>query len=418
MTANSTNRRVQTPRRRLRPRERPKPKKRKDTPATRRRDALNRLANVVHKDDTKTVVEALLVMGAAVARAEAKPPEPDEVERTTMEDWKATAVRLKKRWEYVHEDLVLRAVDRALEERPKEDSGRHGNVAATRDVEMVAKAAVEVFAQHTLEMGPEKRPEWATVLFGPGNVGDGGAVGDAGPKTRQKALTWHLLRRTMSLPDPTKGQTELGEALLAAVGGGRKFSARAGALLSGERLPSSDKKGKDKGRGGRGNGGENKGTDKEQPGGGGGGGGGRKEPVRAGPWTLVEDWTPCALGDIPAHLRDVDPSSPEYRPMVFGTALHRRRPDPTRRMTTTTTRSTRRRRSWLSFPSPIRLDRATVHHTRRFAFRTIRRWDRSPPSRICSGARGPSRDRRWASARRCPGWTTASARRSWTRRGA
>ena len=137
------------------PKATPKPKKRKDTPATRRRDALNRLANVVHKDDTKTVVEALLVMGAAVARAEAKPPEPDEVGRTTMEDWKATAVRLKKRWEYVHEDLVLRAVDRALEERPKEDSGRHGNVAATRDVEMVAKAAVEVFAQHTLEMGPE-----------------------------------------------------------------------------------------------------------------------------------------------------------------------------------------------------------------------------------------------------------------------
>ena len=307
------------------PKATPKPKKRKDTPATRRRDALNRLANVVHKDDTKTVVEALLVMGAAVARAEAKPPEPDEVERTTMEDWKATAVRLKKRWEYVHEDLVLRAVDRALEERPKEEGGLKSD--AARDVDIVAKAAVEVFAQHTLEMGPEKRPEWATVLFGPGNVGDGGAIGDAGPKTRQKALTWHLLRRTMSLPDPTRGQTELGEALLAAVGGGRKFSARAGALLSGERLPSSDKKGKDKGRGGRGNGGGKKGTDKEQPGGG-GGGGGRKEPVRAGPWTLVEDWTPCALGDIPAHLRDVDPSSPDYRPMVFGSSSAPPRPNP------------------------------------------------------------------------------------------
>ena len=278
---------------------------------------------MVHKDDTKTVVEALLVMGAAVARAEAKPPEPDEVERTTMEDWKATAVRLKKRWEYVHEDLVLRAVDRALEERPKEEGGLKSD--AARDVDIVAKAAVEVFAQHTLEMGPEKRPEWATVLFGPGNVGDGGAIGDAGPKTRQKALTWHLLRRTMSLSDPTRGQTELGEALLAAVGGGRKFSARAGALLSGERLPSSDKKGKDKGRGGRGNGGEKKGTDKEQPG---GGGGGRKEPVRAGPWTLVEDWTPCALGDIPAHLRDVDPSSPDYRPMVFGSSSAPPRPNP------------------------------------------------------------------------------------------
>ena len=307
------------------PKATPKPKKRKDTPATRRRDALNRLANVVHKDDTKTVVEALLVMGAAVARAEAKPPEPDEVERTTMEDWKATAVRLKKRWEYVHEDLVLRAVDRALEERPKEEGGLKSD--AARDVDIVAKAAVEVFAQHTLEMGPEKRPEWATVLFGPGNVGDGSAIGDAGPKTRQKALTWHLLRRTMSLPDPTRGQTELGEALLAAVGGGRKFSARAGALLSGERLPSSDKKGKDKGRGGRGNGGEKKGTDKEQPGGG-GSGGGRKEPVRAGPWTLVEDWTPCALGDIPAHLRDVDPSSPDYRPMVFGSSSAPPRPNP------------------------------------------------------------------------------------------
>ena len=33
----------------------------------------------------------------------------------------------------------------------------------------------------------------------------------------------------------------------------------------------------------------------------------RKEPIRAGKWTLVEDWTPCAFGDIPAHLRGVDP---------------------------------------------------------------------------------------------------------------
>ena len=111
----------------------------------------------------------------------------------------------------------------------------------------------------------------------------------------------------MSLPDPTKGQTELGEALLQAVGGGRKFNARAGALLSGEKLPPSDKTGK-KEKGKKSKDEEPRQQQQQQ----------RKEPIRAGKWTLVEDWTPCAFGDIPAHLRGVDPGSSDYRPMTFG----------------------------------------------------------------------------------------------------
>ena len=216
-------------------------------------------------------------------------------------------------------------------------------------------------------------------MFGPGNVGDGGAIGDAGPKTRQKALTWHLLRRTMSLPDPTRGQTELGEALLAAVGGGRKFSARAGALLSGERLPSSDKKGKDKGRGGRGNGGEKEGNRQGQPGG--GGGGGRKEPVRAGPRTPVEDRTPCALGDIP---RTCATWIRARRLPTDGSALIRAAP-------TQPGRRRRRRRDRHEggdrggVPSPIRRPRdGSSHATVRVPDDPPMIW--SPPSPSCSGA--------------------------------
>ena len=286
-------------------------RRKEDTPGQRRRDALNRLANVVHKDDTKTVVKALLIMGAAVARAEQRPPEPDEEERTRMEDWKETAARLKKRWDHVHEELVLQAVEDALLSDP-EVAG-----STPTPVEIVAKAAVEVFAAHTLDMGPEKRSDFAEKVFGAGSVGDGGVIGDAGPKTRQKALTWHLLRRTMSLPDPTKGQTELGEALLQAVGGGRKFNARAGALLSGEKLPPSDKTGK-KEKGKKSKDEEPRQQQQQQ----------RKEPIRAGKWTLVEDWTPCAFGDIPAHLRGVDPGSSDYRPMTFGSGPAEKAPPP------------------------------------------------------------------------------------------
>ena len=313
-------------------------RRKEDTPGQRRRDALNRLANVVHKDDTKTVVKALLIMGAAVARAEQRPPEPDEEERTRMEDWKETAARLKKRWDHVHEELVLQAVEDALVGDP-EVAG-----STPTPVEIVAKAAVEVFAAHTLDMGPEKRSDFAEKVFGAGSVGDGGIIGDAGPKTRQKALTWHLLRRTMSLPDPTKGQTELGEALLQAVGGGRKFNARAGALLSGEKLPPSDKTGKkEKGK-------KSKDEEPRQQ------GQQRKEPIRAGKWTLVEDWTPCAFGDIPAHLRGVDPGSSDYRPMTFGSGPppRRLRLRPRRRMMRT---SSSRMSSWIppkhSDPDPL-----------------------------------------------------------------
>ena len=143
-------------------------RRKEDTPGQRRRDALNRLANVVHKDDTKTVVKALLIMGAAVARAAVRPPEPDEEERTRMEDWKETAARLKKRWDHVHEELVLQAVEDALLSDP-EVAG-----STPTPVEIVAKAAVEVFAAHTLDMGPEKRSDFAEKVFGAGSVGDGG----------------------------------------------------------------------------------------------------------------------------------------------------------------------------------------------------------------------------------------------------
>ena len=62
--------------------------------------------------------------------------------------------------------------------------------------------------------GPEQRCGTAEQFFGAGDV-VGGVHGDAGPATRQKALAWHLLRKTLALVDPTPAQAGLGETLLA-----------------------------------------------------------------------------------------------------------------------------------------------------------------------------------------------------------
>jgi hypothetical protein len=56
-----------------------------------------------------------------------------------------------------------------------------------------------------LVVGAEQRSGTAEQMFGAGDV-MGGVHGDAGPATRQKALAWHLLRKTLALVDPTPAQ--------------------------------------------------------------------------------------------------------------------------------------------------------------------------------------------------------------------
>ena len=142
-----------------------------------------------------------------------------------------------------------------------------------------------------------------------------------GVVARRKALAWHLLRRALAVATPTAAQMRLRDALLAAApGAGRKFQAKMGRLLRGGGGDSrGDSPGESEGTR-EGDEGDAEGDDDDAflraarratkhtansaaaetsgPG-----------PVRAGAFALVRDWTPCAVGDLPAHLRgDPDPA--------------------------------------------------------------------------------------------------------------
>ena len=98
-----------------------------------KRDALNAMHAAVAREDTLACVDALVSVGVRIAEGEesrpaedrdSKPedskegPEsdpPDASIRPTMDDWGATATRLKKRWPFLHEELLLEATNRALD---------------------------------------------------------------------------------------------------------------------------------------------------------------------------------------------------------------------------------------------------------------------------------------------------------------
>ena len=298
--------------------------------AARRKDAMNALVSTVNKDDTATAVKALITAAMAVARLEAEAARAAAARRESgsttaatladaaeegagdgedmrIDDWIEVASRLKKQWKFLHEELALAAVNKALDPPASPLPPRGSAAAAAAEVEAaaasaVARAAVAMLAA-ALETGPDKRSSSGLAdMVQAGAAGHGPNASEVGPAARRRALAWHLLRRVLALPDPTPGQVALGEALLAAVGSGRKFSAKAGALLSGV-APKS----KDGGGGGvdassdahkldavaRAAGGEPR-SKKQRSG---------PAPVCAGKFTLVQDWVPCAIGDLPVHLR-------------------------------------------------------------------------------------------------------------------
>jgi hypothetical protein len=91
-----------------------------------RRTATNRLFAAASREDTETCAEALLSVALDVSRApDGEPPGSSP----TLEDWRAVASRLLKRWPTLDEAMLLKAADAALE--PGSPSSEHLVAAAT-----------------------------------------------------------------------------------------------------------------------------------------------------------------------------------------------------------------------------------------------------------------------------------------------
>ena len=302
-----------------------------------RKAALNQLFAAVSRDDVATCVDALLHVAfvAATKTALAKEtnntrgtnegggadgasldeasldepdsasPSPGDSASSSTRDWETVASRLKKRWTHVHEELVLRAVDGALASPAPGADATSAIRAAHEGACGAAAAATRVFSEGAAEIAAAARED---PMF-------------EGVVARRKALAWHLLRRALAVATPTAAQMRLRDALLAAApGAGRKFQAKMGRLLRGG---GGDSRGDSPGESeGTREGDEGDAEDDDDdaflraarratkhtansaaaetsgPG-----------PVRAGAFALVRDWTPCAVGDLPAHLRgDPDPA--------------------------------------------------------------------------------------------------------------
>ena len=319
-------------------------------PSALRKAALNQLFAAVSRDDVATCVDALLHVAFVAATKtalaketnntrglnrgtnegggadgasldEASLDEPDEASpspgdsaspadastsaSSSTRDWETVASRLQKRWTHVHEELVLRAVDGALASPAPGADATSAIRAAHEGACDAAAAATRVFAEGAEKVAAAARED---PMF-------------EGVVARRKALAWHLLRRALAVATPTAAQMRLRDALLAAApGAGRKFQAKMGRLLRGG---GGDSRGDSPGESeGTREGDEGDAEDDDDdaflraarratkhtansaaaetsgPG-----------PVRAGAFALVRDWTPCAVGDLPAHLRgDPDPA--------------------------------------------------------------------------------------------------------------
>ena len=363
-----------------------------------KRDALNAMHAAVAREDTLACVDALVSVGVRIAEGEesrpagdrdSKPddsregPEsdpPDASIRPTMDDWGATATRLKKRWPFLHEELLLEATNRALDASVAVPPRRRAALC-----EVAARAAAVLGESGENDPAAENNPARVILLAAAAAAEEGAEEGASKPPkpggksaaegepsaalpslaSRRRALIWHCLRLALLAARRGAGAAKVAAALASvAPGAGRKFRdavLRRLRAFEAEAERREKGKGKDE-KGGGGGGGEEEGGDDDAfdaaldaedaalleaarelrgGGGGGGGGGGSKSAskkrsskrstrtndvgglsedgavkggevrvlrddegvVRAGKFTLARDWTPCAVGDLPAHLR-------------------------------------------------------------------------------------------------------------------
>ena len=192
-----------------------------------KRDALNAMHAAVAREDTLACVDALVSVGVRIAEGEesrpaedrdSKPedsregPEsdpPDVSIRPTMDDWGATATRLKKRWPFLHEELLLEATNRALDASVAVPPRRRAALC-----EVAARAAAVLGESGENDPAAENNPARVILLAAAAAAEEGAEEGASKPPkpggksaaegepsaalpslaSRRRALIWHCLR--------------------------------------------------------------------------------------------------------------------------------------------------------------------------------------------------------------------------------
>lgn len=293
-----------------------------------RRTATNRLFAAASREDTETCAEALISVALDVSRApDGEPPGSSP----TLEDWRAVASRLLKRWPTLDEAMLLKAADAALE--PGSPSTSRAAATDLGDARArAATAAATLFAETSSSKTQKTQPPAKRKRA---SARDGFLTQKKSPdeeetekqqsdeiSARREKTHWYLTRRALAFANAavmTDARRAFVETLVrTAPGAGRSFKAAAARLLSDGEVAGSDpaedaeekvlppasspnaetdradddaflaaaRRDAAKRRGATGSK-----TQEEE----------RKEV--SGVFAKVSDWTPCAVGDLPAHMK-------------------------------------------------------------------------------------------------------------------
>ena len=306
------------------------------SPKKLKQSATNRFFAAAARDDIRTCVDALMHVGVCVARDEVNATagtrgtataetqrlntHTSATTKPSFEDWSLVVKRLRKRWVTLDEELFLAAVEAALDRLNVVDGNSIVNSQDNSDVfALVATAATQVIADSFSFQKNEKNENEKQIT------------------ERKEKLVWFMTRRALQLSTAqmSSAQNQFFKALIdTAPGAGQTFKTAAGKLL-GEFLGNnkSDKKvspngvarsastpmdddddsaflkavraglakkrkksleseGKGKGKVARKSLDETKSENKK-----------KSFPKSYGAFSKVADWTPCAVGDLPKHLR-------------------------------------------------------------------------------------------------------------------
>ena len=289
-----------------------------------RRTATNRLFAAASREDTETCAEALISVAVDVSRSpDGEPPGSSP----TLADWRAVASRLLKRWPTLDEAMLLKAADAALE--PGSPSTSRAAATDLGDARArAATAAATLFAETSLSKTQKTQPPakrkrasardgFLTQKKSPDEE-DGENKQSDGISARREKTHWYLTRRALAFANAavmTDARRAFVETLVrTAPGAGRSFKAAAARLLSDGEVAGSDpaedaeeKASAAKAETDRADddafltaarrdaakrrGATRSETQEEE----------RKEV--SGVFEKVSDWTPCAVGDLPAHMK-------------------------------------------------------------------------------------------------------------------
>ena len=297
------------------------------SPRRARRNATNRLFAAASREDTETCAVALLSVAVGVCRPIDGEAHGSNPANPTLGDWRAIAARLLKRWPTLDEALLLKAAEAALE--PGSPSETAADADARDALARAATAATDLFTNKTSTNTTAPPPKKKRARENENVEKEKSDV-----ETRREKTHWYLTRCALAHATASTRMTDALRTFVenlvnTAPGAGRSFKAAAARLLgdgpikkdSGKKVHLENENGQketlasatDEG------GGEADDDDaffaaarrglakkrRNAPSGREDRGGFASEGARAasGVFAKVSDWTPCAVGDLPAHLR-------------------------------------------------------------------------------------------------------------------